>query len=307
MSLHSLSFLSKQSEPSTRRRFVRGMLTRKKLVAYFVALLLFSGFGFFALRKLESAVTFHPVRYSSGSQWTLPEGAEDVWLTTSDNVRLHGWLIQSKTQPSIATIIYFHGNGGNISNVAWVGGNLSSRGFDVLLIDYRGYGRSDGEVDSERELNTDGDAAYNYIVNTQGVRAEKVVLFGQSLGATVAVDVASRKPCGAVIVESGLSSSADLAVQLLPWIPRPLYALGKNRFESAGKLAQVKSPILIVHGDPDATIPTEHGRKLYAAANEPKRLLIYQGAGHNVHGVIGVKYLDEVSNFIQQAIAKNST
>jgi fermentation-respiration switch protein FrsA (DUF1100 family) len=133
-----------------------------------------------------------------------------------------------------------------------------------------------------------------------------VVLFGQSLGTTVAVDVASRKPCGAVILESGVSSSADLAAQLFPWIPRPLYALGKNRFESAGKLAYVKSPILIVHGDPDSTIPTEHGRKLYAAANEPKKLLLYPGEGHNVHGVMGAKYLDEVSNFVQQAIALTS-
>jgi hypothetical protein len=259
----------------------------------------------FALRKFEAAVTFHPLRYSSNSLWTLPEGAEDVWLTTSDNVRLNGWLVRSGTQPSNATIIYFHGNGGNISHVAWVGKNLASRGFDVLLVDYRGYGRSDGEVDGESELNLDGDAAYNYIVNMRGVGPEKVVLFGQSLGTTVAVDLASRKPCGAVILESGLSSAREMAAQVLPWIARPLYALGKNRFESARKLAQVKSPILVTHGDPDPIIPVEQARKLYAAANEPKKLLIYPGAGHNVHGTVGQEYLDEVSSFIDGAISKN--
>ncbi|HEX8136622.1 MAG TPA: alpha/beta hydrolase [Pyrinomonadaceae bacterium] len=262
---------------------------------------------FFALRKLESAVTFHPARYSSNSLWRLPEGAEDVWLTTSDNVLLNGWFVRSKIQPSSATIIYFHGNGGNISDVGWVGKNLASRGFDVLLIDYRGYGRSHGNVDSERELNLDGDAAYDYIVNMRGVRPEKVVLFGQSLGTTVAVDVASRNPCGAVILESGLSSAADMASQVLPWITRYLYVLGKNRFESARKLAKVKSPILIAHGDPDPVIPVEQGRKLYAAANEPKKLLVYPGAGHNVHGVVGEKYLDEVRGFIHNTILKNST
>jgi fermentation-respiration switch protein FrsA (DUF1100 family) len=293
--------------PPTRRGFGRKLLTREKQIAYLVALLFFSMIVLTALRKFESAATFHPVRYSPDSPWAPPEGAEDVWLMTSDNVRLHGWFIRSNTQPSAATVIYFHGNGGNISNVAWVGGNLAARGFDVLLFDYRGYGRSDGEVDGERELNLDGDAAYDYIANRRGVRPEKLVLFGQSLGTTVAVDLASRKPCGALILESGLSSAADMAAQVLPWIARPLFALGKNRFVSTRKLAQVKSPVLIAHGEPDPVIPTEQGRKLYAAANEPKKLLIYPGAGHNVHGLMGQEYLDEVSSFIDDAISKNAT
>lgn len=307
MSPDSLSFSSKPSATPVGRRFTGRVLTREKLIAYVVALLLFTMIGFFGLRKFESAVTFHPVRYSSDSLWTLPEGAEDVWLTTRDNIRLNGWFIRSQTQPSIATIIYFHGNGGNISHVGWVGRNLAARGLDVLLFDYRGYGRSGGDVNSERELNLDGDAAYDYIVNIRGVRPEKVVLYGQSLGTTVAVHVASRKPCGAIILESGLSSAADMAAQVLPWIIRPLSVLGKNRFESAQRLAQVKSPVLIAHGDPDPVIPVEQGRKLYAAANEPKKLLIYPGAGHNVHGVIGEKYLDEVSDFIHKAISDKST
>jgi uncharacterized protein len=305
MSLNSLSCSAEPGDAAASRRFAAGWLTREKLIAYVITIIFFSMIGFFALRKFEAAVTFHPVRYSSNSLWTLPEGTEDVWLTTSDNVRLNGWLVRSGTEPPKATIIYFHGNGGNISNVAWVGKNLASSGFDVLLVDYRGYGRSDGEVDGERELNLDGDAAYDYIVKMRGVRPEKVVLYGQSLGTTVAVDLAARKPCGAVILESGLSSAAEMAAQVLPRIARPLYVLGKNRFESARKLAQVKSPILIAHGDPDPVIPTEQGRKLYGAANEPKKLLIYPGAGHNVHGMVGQEYLDEVSSFIDQAMSKN--
>lgn len=305
MALNSLSFSSEPSATPDRRGFAGRVFVRERLIAYLITLLFFSMIGFFALRKFESALIFHPLRDSSNSSWTLPEGAEDVWLTTSDNVRLNAWLFRSRRQPCMATIIYFHGNGGNISNVGWVGENLASRGFDVLLVDYRGYGRSDGEVDGERELNLDGDAAYDYIVNTLGVRPEKVVLYGQSLGTTVAVDVASRRPCGAVILESGLSSAADMAAEILSWILRPLYLLGKNRFESVRKIAQVKSPILIAHGDPDPVIPTEQGRKLYEAANEPKKLLIYPGAGHNVHGAVGEKYLDEISSFIDKAVQRN--
>jgi fermentation-respiration switch protein FrsA (DUF1100 family) len=296
--------VTEQTAATRWRRYARILFTREKVVAYFVTSLLFLTLIFVGLRKLESAVTFHPVRYSAAPP-SPPKDAEDVWLTAADNVRLHGWFIKSKTQPSIATIIYFHGNGGNIGNVAWVGDSLRSRGFDTLLFDYRGYGRSEGDVDSESELNLDGDAAYNYIVNVKGARPEDVVLFGQSLGTTIAVDVASRRPCAALVLESGLSSAADLAAHAFPWIPRAAYVLTQNRFESARKLGQIRSPVLVVHGEPDSVIPTEQGRKLFAAANEPKKLLIYSGAGHNVHGSVGPKYLDEVSNFLQQAIRKN--
>lgn len=186
-----------------------------------------------------------------------------------------------------------------------MGENLASRGYDALLFDYRGYGRSEGDVDSEKELNIDGDAAYNYIVSVRGVKPHDVVLFGQSLGTTVAVDVASRRPCAALVLESGLSSAADLAAHAFPWIQRPVYVLAQNRFESASKLSHIRTPVLVVHGDPDSVIPTEQGRKLFAAANEPKKLLIYSGAGHNVHGFVGPKYLDEVSSFLLQATRKN--
>ena len=304
MSLQPLSLQSQDEETRTWRRLARSLFTPKKLVAYLVTSLLLFALIFVGLRKLESAVTFHPVRYSATSSWAPPDGAEDVWLTTADAVRLHGWFIKSRTQPSNATIIYFHGNGGNIGNVAWVGENLASHGYDALLFDYRGYGRSEGDVDSEKQLNIDGDAAYNYIVNVRGVKPHDVVLFGQSLGTTVAVDVASRRPCAALVLESGLSSAADLAAHAFPWIPRPVYVLAQNRFESSRKLGHIRSPVLVVHGDPDSVIPTEHGQKLFAAANEPKKLLIYPGAGHNVHGSMGQKYLDEVSGFLQQHLKR---
>jgi hypothetical protein len=300
MPLDSLSILSAESARPPRR-----ILSRERLIASLVLLLLACALGFLALRKFEALVTFHPAHYSPGESWRIPANAEEVWLKTSDNVRLNAWLVRASAQPSLATIIYFHGNGGNISNLEWTGRELASRGFDVLLLDYRGYGRSDGETDGERELNLDGEAAYDYIVRVRGVSPARVVLFGQSLGTTVAADLASRKPCGALLMESGLSSAADMAAQVLYWLPRPLYSLGKNRFESAHKLARVHAPVLIVHGEPDPVIPTEQGRKLYAAANQPKRLLIYPGAGHNVQGIERERYLDEVSDFIRHAVSEN--
>jgi fermentation-respiration switch protein FrsA (DUF1100 family) len=128
------------------------------------------------------------------------------------------------------------------------------------------------------------------------------VLYGQSLGTAVAADLASRRESAALILESGFSSSSDLASTVLPILPRRLHFLAKNRFESARKLASVRCPVLIVHGDPDLTIPTEHGRLLFTAANEPKELLIFPGAGHNVFGSLGDGYLDRVADFLRTAI-----
>jgi fermentation-respiration switch protein FrsA (DUF1100 family) len=106
-----------------------------------------------------------------------------------------------------------------------------------------------------------------------------------------------------MILESGLASASDMAASVLPWFPRSLHFLLRNRFESAGKLRQVKSPVLITHGDPDPVIPTEQGRLLFAAANEPKKLIIFPGAGHNVFGSLGDIYLTQISEFIQDSMS----
>lgn len=281
-------------------------MSRERLIAGCVALVFLGFFLFLAFRWFEHAVTFHPLRYDEGTGWKQPTGAQDVWLKTTDGVRLHGWLIEAKNRPALATIIHFHGNGGNISNAGWVGERLSSRGFDVLLLDYRGYGRSEGDVDGETGLYADADAGYEYVTKTRGVRPSNVVLYGQSLGTAVAVDLASRQEAAALILESGFSSSSDLASTVLPILPRRLHFLAKNRFESAHKLSRVRCPVLIAHGDPDLTIPTEHGRLLFNAANEPKELLIYPGAGHNVFGSLGDEYLDRVADFLRTAIKPDS-
>jgi fermentation-respiration switch protein FrsA (DUF1100 family) len=281
-----------QFEGLKQRRF----FSRELLIGIVVAVVI-GCFGFvLGLRWLESQMTFHPTRTMSRER---PTTAQDVWLTTSDGVRLHGWLFLAKDAGPKPTVIFFHGNGGNISHVGWVGERLYERGFDVLLIDYRGYGNSDGHSRSETGLYSDGDAAFNYVVDTMKVPPEKIVLYGQSLGTTVATDLASRYRCGAVVLESGLSSASAMASASLPWLPRWLHFVGRNRFASAEKLRKVHAPVLITHGDPDSVIPTDEGRALFAAANEPKKLMIFPGAGHNVFGSLGDKYLDVLTEFIK--------
>ena len=256
----------------------------------------------FGLRWLESAMTFHPVRMAAGG--LAPAGAENVWFNSADGTRLHGWFFGADSKPETATIIYFHGNGGNISNVSWVGQWYAKRGFNVLLFDYRGYGASEGRVGSESGLYADGDAALAFVMNEKGARLESVVLHGQSLGTAVAADVASRQEVGAVILESGFSSASSVASTALPWLPRWLHFLSKNRFDSARKLTAVKTPVLITHGDPDPVLPTTEAQLLFAAANEPKQLLILREGGHNLFGSLGDQYLNQVEQFIRQSLQR---
>jgi len=278
-------------------------MTRERIIGITAGLIMgFIAFTF-GLRWLEATMTFHPVRITDSNP--VPEGAADVWLNTRDSVRLHGWFYQSSRRPAAATVIFFHGNGGNITNVAWVAERLANRGFDTLLIDYRGYGRSHGESNDEAGLYADGDAALSYLTDTRHVPAEQIVIYGQSLGTAVATDVAARNKCGALILESGFSSASSVATKSLPWLPRWLHFLGKNRFESARKLKNVSAPVLITHGDPDPVIPTDEARALFAAANEPRKLQIFPRVGHNVFGSLGDSYLDLIEQFIRESLAKN--
>ncbi len=268
-------------------------------MATLAAALFLLGMLYLGLRWLERSVTFHPVGYSA--DWTKPAAARDVWFTTKDRVRLHGWFFDAREQPAQATVIYFHGNGGNITDVGWVGERLMSKGFAVLLFDYRGYGRSEGKVKDEAALYADAHAAYELI--TRDTSADSLVLYGQSLGTTAVVELASQRRCGAIVLESGLSSATEMAKSVLPWFPRSLSFVLQSQFDSVRKLRDVKIPVLVTHGDPDPVIPTEQGRQLFAAANEPKKLLIFPGAGHNVFGTLGQPYLDQVTQFIRESLS----
>jgi fermentation-respiration switch protein FrsA (DUF1100 family) len=285
------------------RRGERRLALRYAMLSVLILILIGLPLGYFLLRRFEKAVTFHPVREPWGGEWKLPERAEDVWLTASGGTRMHGWFVRAAREPSEATVIYMHGNGGNLSYLDWMAESLADRGFDVLLFDYRGYGRSEGSISDERGIYEDADAAYEYVSNTRGVPAEKIVLYGQSLGTTAAVDVATRKPCGAIILESGLSSASDMAETILPWLPSFTHSLTKNRFDSVRKLPSVRCPVLVTHGDRDEIIPVEQGRKLHAAAPEPKRLIIVRGAGHNnLSNIGGEPYLNDVAGFIKESL-----
>jgi len=261
---------------------------------------------FFGLRRMETKFTYAPVGYAPGPEWNLPAGSEEVWFAGPNGQRLHGRWTRAHTQPAVATILYCHGNGGNVTYYQESADGMAARGFDVLLFDYRGYGRSEGEITDEWGLYADSDAAYDYLTRGRGVSAQRLVFYGQSLGTAVAIDLASRRRGAALVVEMGLSSASAMGETLLPWLPRVLHRLGKNRFESARKLANVSGPVLVTHGAQDSLIPVAQGRALYEAAREPKRLLIVPQANHDLPSSGGSAYLDSVADFLRQAMTVHS-
>jgi hypothetical protein len=256
-----------------------------------------------ALRWVEQAMTFRPDRYILGQSWEVPSGAEEVSFPNQDGQRLNGWFIPASSGHAQATVIFFHGHAGNITNVRFIGEALSALGLDALLFDYRGYGKSEGEIRSERDMYADADAAYDYAVNGRGIALDKIVLYGHSLGTAAVVDLASRKQCAGIILESGLSSAGDIASFKMPWLPAFLRGLSANRFDSARKLASVLCPVLVAHGEPDSVVPTDEGRALFEAAPGPKELIIMPGAGHSVASFGGIGYFNRLASFIKQSLA----
>jgi len=174
-----------------------------------------------------------------------------------------------------------------------------------MIFDYRGYGRSEGRLTDEWGLYADAEAVYDHLVRVRGIKADKLALYGQSLGTTAAIDLASRLPCGALIVESGLSSASDMGMVSFPWLPRQLHFMARNRFESARKIANVKCPALITHGTNDAVIPVDQGRKLYASARDPKRLVIVDGGDHFLFGSAGEKFVSGMVDFIRVSVSRS--
>jgi len=199
---------------------------------------------------------------------------EDVSIETADGVTLHGWFIEGQ---SSRVLLFFHGNAGNISHRLDSIRQFRNLGLSVLIIDYRGYGQSGGKT-TESGLYRDADAAWRYLIEDRGLSASDIVLFGRSLGASVAARLAAQHRPMALIVESSFSSIPDIAQELYPWLP----ARWMSRYSHATRdyVRDVHSPLLVVHSRDDDIIPFHHGEAIFESANEPRTLLALRGT-HN--------------------------
>lgn len=200
---------------------------------------------------------------------------DDVAVTTADGVRLHGWWVP--VQGARLTIAHFHGNAGNIGDRLELLGLLHALGANVLLFDYRGYGRSDG-APGEAGLYQDAEAVWAYLTGTLGLPPAAIVLHGQSMGAAPAAWLAARRAPRALVVESAFTSVPDMAAKVYPWLPGRY--LSRLQLDTRAAIARAPCPVLVIHSRGDEIVPYAMGEALFAAAPQPKTLLTLDGT-HN--------------------------
>ena len=226
-----------------------------------------------------------------------PEAAglhyEDVYLVTDDNINIHGWFVPRPDAK--ATLLFFHGNAGNISHRLESISIFHDMGLSVFIIDYRGYGRSDGRP-SEQGTYRDAMAAWNYLVDERRVRPEEIIVFGRSLGGAVAAWLAAKVRPAAVILESTFTSVKELGKFYYPYLP--VSRIARIHYPVDEYLTSFDCPVLIIHSHQDEVIPVIHGRRLFEYAREPKMFLPISGDHNNGFLLSKDVYVKGVKQFL---------
>ena len=234
-------------------------------------------------RWLERRFVFFPAAAVEATPGDAGMPYEDIRIDTADGETLTGWFIPAPSggvsDGETQTWLWFHGNGGNIGHrvddLAIVRRHL---GVNLFIFDYRGYGRSSG-VPSEVGIYADARAALDWLRRRPGVNPQRIVYYGLSLGAVAAVELAAEQPPLGLALVAPFASARDMAPVALPWLRGGGWVV-RRRLNSLERIGRVRAPLLVLHGDADATVPHAQGRKLFAAANEPKRFVTLPGAGH---------------------------
>jgi fermentation-respiration switch protein FrsA (DUF1100 family) len=222
-------------------------------------------------------------------------GAEEVAFDTADGLRLGGWFVPGQSAPGPAVLVC-NGNGGNRSMRAPLAAALARMGLHVLLFDYRGYGGNPGHP-GEEGVAADARAALDHLAGRPEVDPARVVYFGESLGAAVALRLAIERPPAALVLRSPFASLAEVGRRHYPLLPVSL--LLRDRYDSAALAGRLAAPLLVLAGGRDQIIPSDHSRRLFAAAPQPKRLAVLDGADHNDHELLaGPWLLAELRRFL---------
>jgi uncharacterized protein len=220
-----------------------------------------------------------------------------VEIRTDDGITLVSWVIRTGRDSSGLWLLICHGNAGNLSEfdrpVHYAG--LRQLGLNLLAFDYRGYGESDG-APSEDGLYRDAQAAYRHLREKLGIPADRIIVFGHSLGSAVAIDLLSRVPSAGLIVEGAFTSAVDRGQELYPYIP--VRWVATSRFSSIDKISEIKVPKLFLHAIGDEVIPLAHGRRLFDAAAPPKTFVELQGGHGDAFDVDSANYFGSIARFL---------
>ncbi len=256
------------------------------VIALYLLILIFMYF-------MQSGMVYFPSRSVEVTPANIGLEYEDVFLETGDGVKINGWFVPAN--PSRTTLLFFHGNGGNISHRLESIQQFNSLGLSVFIIDYHGYGKSGGKP-GEVETYLDAEAAWDYLTHDKGLDPGSIIIFGRSLGGGVATWLATKQRSKALIVESSFLSIPDVAGHYYPFLPVKI--LARFKYDSKANLSHIKIPILVVHSPDDDIIPYSHGQELYDLAGEPKQFLQINGSHNDGYLVSDHDYRRGIDKFL---------
>jgi len=251
------------------------------------------------LRWGQTKLIFFPDRQIKSTPQAYGLNYEDIWLDLGED-KVHGWWIPT-AKSSAPALIYFHGNGSNLGDLTEIVAIFHQLEVSVLLIDYRGYGKSSPIFPNEARVYEDAEATWQYVTQVRKVEPARVFVYGHSLGGAIALDLAVKHPeMAGLITEGTFTSIGDMAGHMPGLKIFPLNLVITQRFDSINKIESLQTPILILHGTDDGVIPPLMANELFAAAPEPKQLKIFNRAGHSNLPELGAqKYLQTLKQFIQ--------
>lgn len=259
---------------------------------------LYLGFCLF-LYFYQSRLIFHPKSLIGLTPSEVALEYEEVWLPVVSGGRIHGWWLPG-AHPT-RTLLYLHGNGGNIGVNLEHARRFQQMGFSVFLFDYRGYGLSEGPFPNEARVYEDANAAWDYLIQTRNIQPADIYLYGHSLGGAIAIELATHQPqVAGLIVQGSFTSMQAAATAVGRYQLIPLRLLLTQRFDSLSKVKDLKMPLFYIHGLDDAEVPADMSRQLYEASPQPKELWLVPMAGHNdLARIAGQTYFDQVQDFLE--------
>lgn len=237
---------------------------------------------------------------------------KDVYFAAADGPKIHGWIVEPSlgpvggdsaggaavaARPARANLLFFHGNGGNISYSVEALRTFAAMGYRTLIIDYRGYGRSEGRA-CEKGLYRDAEAALRFFCDEYGLKADEVVYVGRSLGAGVALELALREKPAALVLESPLASVREMA-GVIGYL-FPLRLLVVDRFDNIGKVGKLDCPLLVIHSREDEVVPYKQGFRVFEAAPEPKEFIEIRGSHDDGYYESGSAYVEGFMRFVEE-------
>lgn len=267
------------------------------------ALLVVAGFAIVvaAVWLLQRRLIYIPYPDDLAPIGAVMPGGRAVVVETGDGLDLGAWFLPASPGPARGAVLVCNGNAGNRSMRAELATGLAARGVDVLLFDYRGYGGNPG-TPTEAGLIEDARSARRWLL-ARGTAPDRIVYFGESLGAAVTVALAAEEAPGGLILRSPFASLVETGRHHYRFLPVGL--LLRDRYPSIDRITAVRSPLLVVLGERDRIVPPAMSRKLFARANEPKRLVAIPGVGHNDYALLaGARMMEEIESFLDETLSR---